>query len=362
MKALEEWGYRVIAVASDRCYMNGKDELIGLGFQCIDVPFERSPIRKSNASAYKDLRTMFASKDDIKLVHVHTATAAFITRIAAAAAHSNAAMLYTSHGFYFHEGSKAKDWLMYYWPEKYAARQTDGLITINHEDYEVAKKFAVRPGGRVYYVPGVGVDLSLYMPGSHDDRCEIRARLGAGPEDVVFIYVAEVNRNKNQRQFLTAFRDMCHSTKVPARAWIVGDGPLKPDMQALAYDMRIDSRVSFLGFRRDVPALLRGADVAVLLSYREGLPRCLMEACATGLPVIATNTRGNRDIVDNEVNGILVQPDDVEATTNALCTLAMDDRIRRSMANQGREKIQSFGIDKVMPLMSEIYRSWLDER
>lgn len=360
MKLLSSWGYDVFAVAAKGRASDAKADIELLGFQCIDIPFERTPFSKSTLLAYRELRSLLAANNDIKLIHVHTPTAAFITRKAASVA-SNTIVLYTAHGFHFYKGSSLKNWLTYYWAEKYAARLTDGLITINEEDYEVAKHFQLRAGGQVYYVPGVGVDLSMYYPGCEEERRQVRASLGANPEDVVFVYVAELNHNKNQRQFLQAFHDAFSSGDTSVKAWIVGDGSMRDEMETFALRLGIDSKVSFLGRRKDVPAILRGADAGVLLSFREGLPRCLMEMCATGLPVIATDIRGNRDIVRNEVNGILVETGNVKATASALRQLAMEPDTRESMGAQGRERVRMFSLDEVLPQMKDIYREWLRE-
>lgn len=361
MGLLQEWGYKVIASASDGGNPQSKQELEALGFQCVDVPFGRQPLSMSNAFAYREICTLLASRQDIELIHVHTPAAAFITREAAASARFKGAMLYTAHGFHFYRGSSAKSWLIYYMAEKHAAKLTDGLITINSEDYEAAEKFTLTPGGQVYYVPGVGIDLARYCPGGIEERQKVRAKLDADPDDIVFVYVAELNHNKNQSQFLKAFREAFCGNTIPATAWIVGEGPLRADMESLACKLGVDRKVSFLGRKSDVPELLRGADVAVLLSHREGLPRCLVEACATELPIVATDIRGNRDIVANGVNGILVEPNDVKSTASALYRLATEPHIRGVMGRKGREKVRMFGLDRVMPLMEDIYAYWLDE-
>lgn len=144
MKPISSWGYDVFAVASKGHVSDAKADLESLGFQCIDIPFERTPFSKSTLLAYRMLCSLLAANDDIKLIHVHTPTATFITRKAAASVASNSIVLYTAHGFHFYKGSSLKNWLTYYWAEKYAARLTDGLITINEEDYEVAERFQLR--------------------------------------------------------------------------------------------------------------------------------------------------------------------------------------------------------------------------
>lgn len=361
MRLLSGWGYDVFAVAAQGYAVDARVELESLGFQCIDVPFERTPFSKSTIVVYKRLRSLLSDKEDVKLIHVHTPTAAFLTRKAEASVAFNGVILYTAHGFHFYQGASLKNWLIYYLAEKHAAKFTDGLITINREDYEVARRFRLRAGGHVYYVPGVGVDLSVYYPVREEERQQIRTSLCVNSDDVVFVYVGEINHNKNQRQFLYAFREAFSSGDVSARAWIVGDGPQRAEMETLASQLGIDNRVSFLGKRNDVPELLRGADVGVLLSYREGLPRCLMEVSATGIPVIATDIRGNRDIVKDNETGILVDIGSVEATATAMRKLAMDPHVRRSMGARALGRARMFSLDEVMSQMTQIYRQWLRE-
>lgn len=361
MSLLNKWGYEVVAGASDDHNMQDKNELGKLGLQCVDIPFDRHPFRMSNVFAYKKLCKFLSSRQDIKLIHVHTPVASYITRIAAASTGFKGALLYTAHGFHFYRSDKKMKGRIYYIIEKYAMKLTKGLVTINDEDYEIAKKLASHAGGQVYFVPGVGIDLTTYYPENGEERKQIRASLSTNPNDVVFICVAELNHNKNHIQFLTAFYKAFHMGDVPAKAWIIGEGPLKADMQSYACKLGIDNNVSFLGRRKDVPKLLRSADVAVLLSQREGLPRFLMEACATGLPIVATDIRGNRDIVSNGHNGILVACGDVMSTASTLHKLASEPHTRKAMGEKGEEKVRMFSLDKVMPMMEEIYAYWLDE-
>ena len=119
------------------------------------------------------------------------------------------------------------------------------------------------------------------------------------------------------------------------------------------------SRVHFLGHRRDVPAILQATDIAVLVSRREGLPRSLMEAMASGKPVVATNIRGSRDLVEHGRSGFLVDLDDVAALAESIERLALDAELRTAMGIAGRERIQEYGLDRVLKEMSDLYTHYL---
>ena len=116
---------------------------------------------------------------------------------------------------------------------------------------------------------------------------------------------------------------------------------------------------SLLGYRRDVPQILKETDIAALVSKHEGLPKCIMEAMAMGLPVVASNVRGNRDLVENEHTGFLVELGDISGLVRALERLILDRELRATMGAAGRNKIQDYSLDRVLEEMSSIYERYL---
>ena len=114
-------------------------------------------------------------------------------------------------------------------------------------------------------------------------------------------------------------------------------------------------RVYFLGFRQDIPKVLQDTDIFVLVSCREGLPRAVMEAMAAGKPVVASNVRGNRDLVEHGKTGFLVELGDVEGLARYLKMLALDERLRLSFGATGREKIKNYSLNKVLAEIDSIY-------
>jgi glycosyltransferase involved in cell wall biosynthesis len=120
------------------------------------------------------------------------------------------------------------------------------------------------------------------------------------------------------------------------------------------------SNVHFLRFRSDVPQLLQATDIFVLPSRREGLPRSIMEAMAAGKPVVATNVRGSRDLVEHEGTGLLVELGDVDGLAQALLQLIRDPKLRQKMGEAGRAKIRDYSLDRVLDEMSAIYARYLE--
>lgn len=345
---LQSQGHIVHAAASQDTDPN---RLRDLGVTCWDIPFRRSPFSLGNITAFARLRRLLF-EHHYDLVHVHTPVAAFMGRLVSRATRQGK-VLYTAHGFHFFRGASPLAWMLYYSAEKLAVRWTDGLIVMNQEDYANARRLGFQ-GDRLHFVHGVGVDLTTYKPGA-----TTRGRsMGEIPwEPPVFICVGELNRNKNQAFLIEGWHR--YSRQNPGTLLIVGDGPKKEKLIDTVRAKRIKG-VQFLGYRSDVPDLLRLSDVAVLTSFREGLPRFLLEAMATELPIIATNVRGNRDLVENHVNGILVEPGDLDSLVSALTSLALDVSFRRRMGTKGYERVQPYSLHGgVLAEMSAIYNRFL---
>jgi glycosyltransferase involved in cell wall biosynthesis len=265
-------------------------------------------------------------------------------------------VLYTAHGFHFYKGAPWPYWLFYYPAERLAAHWTDGLIVMNSEDYERAQRMGFKPGKNLFFVHGVGVDLEQFSP-APKSRTSVREELGLSDQDIVVMCVAEFTSTKNHAFLLAAWSKVAREEPC-AHLLLIGDGQLKQSMERR---IRVENipNVHFLGFRGDVPRLLQSADIFVLPSRREGLPRSIMEAMAAGKPVVATDVRGNRDLVGNGVTGILVKLGDVVGLAQAILQLIHDPELRLRMGEAGREKMQAYSLDHVIKEMSEIYARYL---
>ncbi len=355
MKLLQSWGYEVHAAASPD--EGHKSEVESIGVRCWDVPFVRSPVSPNNLVAYRKLKALL-TKEHYDLIHVHTPMAAWLGRLAAKRT-KQGPVLYTAHGFHFYKGAPWPYWLFYYPAEQLAARWTDGLIVMNSEDHEQAQKMGFKPGENLFFVHGVGVDLEQFSP-VPKSRASVREELGLGDQDVVVTCVAEFTPTKNHAFLLAAWSRVTRD-EPRAHLLLAGEGQLKKIMER-KIEMESIPNVHFLGFRRDVPRLLQSADIFVLPSRREGLPRSIMEAMAAGKPVVATDVRGSRDLVENGVTGILVKLSDVVGLAQAILQLVHDPELRLRMGKAGREKVQPYSLDHVIKEMSEIYARYLSKQ
>ena len=329
-----------------------------------DVEWSRNPLDLKNllVAAPKIKEIVAAQQYDI--VHVHTPVAAFITRFALRNRHKqqelfHTSIIYTAHGFHFHRGGNPLKNLIFLTLEKLAGRWTDYLITINREDETAAKKYQLVPQNRVYYTPGIGVDTSLYDSGNvtTQEIKEVRQELGLKEDDVLFLCIAEFTPNKRQRDIIQAL------TKLNApnvHIAFAGDGLLREETEKLGIELGLQNQVHFLGFRPDIPVLIRAAVAVLLTSKREGLPRSIMEALCLETPVIGTDIRGIRDLLD-EGCGLLVKVGDTSGLALAMAWLLHHPQERITMGKRGRQKMADYDVSNIIRLHEKIYQQAIEQ-
>lgn len=357
MDLLQERGF---AVHSAAVFDGREKEVAERGVLCWEVPFARSPYSFKNIQAWRRLNELFRGHY-YDLIHMHTPVAAFLGRYLGRRS-KQGKLLYTTHGFHFYQGASWRNWLIYYTAERVAARWTDGLVTMNEEDFQNARRLGFVPDESLFFAHGVGVDLKDYScsggantvnPGVEPSR----ATLGLGQDEVVVVCVAEFTPNKNHAFLLDAWKRLV-SRHQDAHLLLVGHGDKEAALKGKVQQERI-AGVHLLGYRRDVPSILNAADLFVLTSRREGLPRCIMEAMAAGKPVVATRVRGNRDLVEDKVTGYLVELGDVEGLARALAQLTEDKQLRRKMGEAGRQKVEAYALERVLAEMARVYDLFL---
>ena len=263
------------------------------------ISVERSPIKINNLKAIKQLKKII-NEEKFDIIHCHTPMGSVVTRIAAKKARKkyNTRVIYTAHGFHFYKGAPLINWLVFYPVEKYLSKYTDTLITINKEDYEKAKvKF--KKCKNIEYVPGVGIDENKFnFELTDEEKFNLREELGLKDDDFVIIYVAELLKRKNQGMLIKAVEELIKEGK-KIKVLFAGSDSEDGFYQKMAKDLGIEDSIKFLGYRKDIPKLLKISNLYVSTAKQEGLPVNVMEAMICGLPIIATACRGNRDLVEN---------------------------------------------------------------
>jgi len=327
-------------------------ELITLGCKVHRIDFHRNPLKKENLTAYQKIKKMIID-EGYEFIHVHTPVASLLTRIACRKI-ENVKVVYTAHGFHFFKGAPVKNWAIYYPLEKLVARWTDGLITLNDEDYYAARNMKIRKRGLIYKMHGVGLDTNRFIPQTNERKLHFREHYGYHANDFILIYVGELSHRKNQKMLIEAV-NMVKDEIPQLKLLLVGDGDMASGYKKLVQRLGMDDRVDFLGFRKDVQQLMTIADLAISTSRQEGLPVNVMEAMATGLPIVVTDCRGNRDLVDNGKNGFVVSGEDTRACAKAIKELYLSRDLRRKFGDRGREMIEVYSLHSVLSELKEIY-------
>lgn len=226
-------------------------------------------------------------------------------------------VIYTAHGFHFYKGAPLKNWLLFYPVEKHLAKYTDTLITINDEDFERAKKKFEKRCHDIEYVPGVGVDEKKFNKKlTKKQYAALRKSLKLKDDDFVMISVGRLDTNKNQGLLIRVTSKLVKEDK-RYHLLLVGPDENSGRFQKLVKKYKLEKNVHFLGTRSDIPELLHISDVAVSASKREGLPVNLIESVYAGLRIVATDCRGNRDIVKSS-KGFLISKGDEEDFKNKI--------------------------------------------
>jgi glycosyltransferase involved in cell wall biosynthesis len=350
-------GYEVHSACSDE----GRFEnLRSQGLTLIEVPVARkiSPLAnlKTIWHLYKLMR-----REKYDIVHVHTPVAALLGRIAAKLARVPH-IVYTAHGFYFHEGMPKRTYRFFYNLEKYFARfATDWLLLQSREDYELCVRDRFKQPERIVHISN-GVDIhTKFHPALYpeENKERLRQELGLTGDEIVFAFIGRFVREKGIFELLEAFRRL-RQERDDVRLVMIGDTLASERDDETSYQRLMEllqtDGVITTGFRKDVPDLLSLCDVYVLPSYREGLPRSIIEAMAMGKPIIATNIRGCREEVFHGDNGYLVEKADPDDLYEYMHRIAADEAAREQFGRRSREIVEEmFDEQKVIEIQLDLF-------
>lgn len=347
IKLFIEQGYKVDCAAN--LVEEFTKELVNEDVKLFNIPFTRNPLDINNIKALKKL-VQIQEENNYDIVHVHTPVASVYGRLLKVK-FPKLKIIYTVHGFHFYKGAPILNWAIYYPIERIMAKFTDTIITINSEDYKRAKKFNIK---NTYKVNGVGVDLKKYNLDNFD-RKVIRESLNLKDDDFVILMIAEVNKNKNHKQMIDAIEILKNRGIDNIKVLCAGDGVIFEEVKAYIEDKNLQENIYMLGYRTDINELISACDIGILMSYREGLPRNIMELMACKKPVIGTDIRGIRDLVNDGVNGYLVKVGDREGTAKSIERIYRDKMLLDDMSDNAYESIRKYCIDDVVSQLQEIY-------
>lgn len=348
LKLFKEKGYEVHVAT------NGDEEIPYCDVKH-KVCFERSPFKLNNLKAIGQMKKI-CENEKFDIIHTHTPMGSVVTRLGAIKSRKKfkTRVIYTAHGLHFFKGAPLKNWLIFYPVEKFLSRFTDTLILINQEDYDLCKR-KFKKCRDIQYVPGVGINEEKFnFEMTKKEKKVLRESLGLKEKDFVMIYPAELNQNKNQEMIISAIEVLSNKYK-DIKVLLPGVDSLNGYYQKLVKEKGLDDYILFLGYRKDIPRLLKISDASLATSYREGLPLNVMEAMYVGLPIVATNCRGQNELVKDHINGYLVTIGDQNRFIECIEKLYLSRNENDRFGEQSKYIVKEYLLDKIIFKLEKIY-------
>lgn len=316
-----------------------------------DVPFSRSPVDVINAKAYKQLKEII-DNGNYDVVHCNTPVGGILTRLAAGNTRKKGTKVYyTAHGFHFYKGAPIKNWLMYYPIEKMFAGKTDKLITIVAEDYEIACNKFRCPAYRIH---GVGVDERKFHPITDVEKLELRKKLGLNECQKIILCVGELLENKNQKMILQSMPAILKEDS-NVLLLVAGNGPKERDLISLINQLSLQKHVKMLGYVTNIHEYHKASDLLVSCSIREGLPLNVIESMMVGNPVVITDNRGHRELINQGKNGCLVPVNDIEQMIEGIKKMLFSNETYENISNNAIDFAVQYHSETVKKELKGIY-------
>ena len=283
------------------------------------------------------------------LVHTHSSKGGFLGRMAARG--YNTPVIHTPNGLYFLEKSGISR-QFYLNLERLAGHLTTAMVAVSVDERDLLVRHHVVASRRIRVIPN-GVDVARIDRMVGLTRAEAKSRLGIHPDRCVVGTVGRLVPQKAPLVFVQASGQVAGEAPETLFVW-VGSGPLQAKVEARARTEDVPLRV--LGYREDVWEIMRAFDVFVLASQYEGLPFALLEAMALALPVVVTDVVGNRDVIDDQVSGLVVPANAPVAMADAILSLLRDPQRAHKLAVTGRQKVVTrFSLERMLDSHQALY-------
>lgn len=312
------------------------------------IDFQRSPYQVKNIMCLKEL-VMLIRKNHYDIIHCHEPVGGVMGRVAGRICGKK--VIYTAHGFHFYKGAPLINRMLYETVERFLARFTDVLITINQEDYKAAQTFHLAKGGKSFFIRGIGLDVNAFRQTKVDVELK-RAEFGIGRDQFVVLSVGEFIKRKNYEVALRAFA----KADLPNAIYLIcGEGELRARLELLAKELKISRQVIFAGFRKDIKEIVQIADIFLFPTLQEGLGLAAIEGMSAGLPIVASNVRGVNEFLVEGKSGYGLSPLDVDGFSSAIQKLACQRELVEQIGQFNRKHIETFDINKILLQMDSIY-------
>ncbi|SEL09470.1 Glycosyltransferase involved in cell wall bisynthesis [Pseudoxanthomonas sp. GM95] len=335
--------------AGDRCQVVC---LFGAGALAGELRALGIPVHSCGKRRGLDLRAILAARrllrqHDTEILHSHNAISHYYAVLASRGLPLRK-VVNTRHGMdktraVAQRGSRSRSWrddrLEWLYGKSMAC--TDAVVAVCEAARDEFRRRKDLPARKIVAVPN-GLHVERFEPGSTQARQQLRQALGVPDNTRLAGFVGRLTWAKDHATLVRAFR-LLHEQRPETALVLIGDGPLRSSLEALARSEGVAEKVFFLGDRNDIHALLRGLDLFVMSSVTEGYSVALLEACASALPIVATRVGGNPEIVRDGFNGALVAPGAPSELAAAMIDILGDQARAYEMGRAGREWVLEYG-------------------
>ncbi|MBU1261662.1 GT4 family glycosyltransferase PelF [bacterium] len=285
------------------------------------------------------------------IVHTHTAKAGAIGRLAAWLA-GVPVIIHTFHGHVLHSYFSPVKTKLFIWIEKFLGRITDRIIVLTESQRKEILGFGIGKENRFFVIP-LGLELDKFY-NIEGKRGILRKELGLSSETPLIGIVARLVPIKDHRTFVFAAKLLLE--KIPeAKFIVVGDGPERANIERFVEELKIQDAVFFPGFREDLDIIYADLSLLVLSSLNEGLPVAIIEAQASGKPVVSTNVGGVPELIKDGETGYLVPVKNPEMLAEAMEKILKSPDSAKRMGEAGKESSKKYRAERLMQDIENLY-------
>ncbi len=349
LKLFKEEGYEVHVATSGTRNIPYTDKKF-------TIPFDISGLSLTNFNSIRTIKSLkgIIDNENYEIIHANQTKAGFVTRMSAVNARKKGTrVIYTAHGFDFYDENNKATSTVALQIEKMLAKNTDTLITVNEEDYDKAlDEFDIDD---ICNIPGMGIDIKkLEYNMTLEEKNDLKKDLVIDKDTFVILCVGNLCERKNQEMGIKALNKVLKNYSNVVLL-LAGSDKLNGRYQGLASEYDIKNKIRFLGYRDDIEKLMKISDMVLSCSMTEGMPIEIIEALMCNIPVVATNCRGTREIIENNSNGFLVDIDDVEKMANAITTIINGKNIADMFSRTNTLNFDKYKLENVLDEMDSIY-------
>lgn len=341
-----------------------------LGIEPIIIPEMKRELSPGlDWNAYRKVKRIIRDfKPDI--VHTHAAKAGAIGRQAAYDL-KVPAIVHTFHGHVFHSYFGNLKTEFYKSVERNMAKKSSAIVAISEiQKQELSEIHRICESSKLHVIP-LGFDLSRFDTDMNQKRSEFRTEFNIADDELAIGIIGRLVPIKNHHLFIRVAKQVLAEFDGKVRFFIVGGGEMQEELEQFCLEIGLDfnttatvheikAPITFCSWRTDIDRVNAGLDIIALTSKNEGTPVSLIEAQASGKPVVATDVGGTRNVVDDSVSGFVVAPDSEDEMTQKTLSLLRSDSMRKTFGNSGRELVRSkYHYERLIKDMTQLYETLL---